>query len=136
MTAETKAYIEQHINSIANNKLSSAWLSCPIHILNDFNNTMHIAGIEYPSEIHNYVVICCYISVRFNNVALHCYDFDYGTAKEDYEFICDNCVYVVEQLNHDLSVLLPKRSINVNISRYPSFRGVTITKLRIRVEVN
>ena len=134
MTAETKQFIETHINLIENNDIASAYLSCPLQILEDFNNTLYIAGIDYPPEIHNYVVICCYMSNRFSGAQLRGYDFDYKTKKEEYEFICDNCIYLVEQLNHDLSVMLPKRSINVDIAQQHDFRG--LTKLNIRVEVN
>lgn len=134
MTAETKQFIETHINKIENNGVGSVYLNCPLSILNDFNNTMHIAGIEYPPEIHTYVVLGCYISKRFKGSVLKRYDFDYGTEKEEYEFICDNCLYLVEQLNHDLSVLLPKRSINADITRWQDFSG--ITRLNIRVKVN
>ena len=133
MTAETKAYIEQHISSIENNGLASVYLKCPLRILNDFNNTLHYAGIDYPLEIHNYVVVCCYITTRFKNVGLQSYDFDYDTEKEKYEFICDNCLYLVEQLNHDLSVLLPKRSINADIEQQYDFRGLTNLKIRVTV---
>lgn len=133
MKAETKAYIEQHIDEIENNGISSAYLNCPLRILNDFNNTLHYADIYYPPEIHVYVVLCCYITVRFKNVALRCYDFDYKTEEEEYEFICDNCLYLVEQLNHDLSVLLPKRSINADIVQQYDFRGNTILKIRVKV---
>lgn len=134
MTSETKHFIETHINQIEGNGIASAYLSCPLRILNDFNNTMHIAGLEYPPEIHVYVVLCCYITGRFKGAILNQFDFSYGTEKEEYEFICDNCLYIVEQLNHDLSVLLPKRSINANIAQQQDFRG--ITSLKIRVEVN
>lgn len=134
MTAETKAYIEKHISSIENNGIGSTYLNCPLRILNDFNNTLHIAGIDYPPEIHTYVVVCCYISTRFKNVDLYQYEFDYNTEKEEYEFISDNCLCLVEQINHDLSVLLPKRSINVDITQRYDFSGTTI--LKIHVEVN
>ena len=134
MKAETKAYIEQHINMIENNGIGSAYLGCPLRILNDFNNTLHIAGIDYPSEIHTYVVIGCYISKRFKGAVLKRYDFDYETEKEEYEFMCDNCLYVVEKLNHDLSVLLPKRSINADITQWQDFSGTT--RLKIHVKVN
>ena len=134
MLTETKQFIETHINLIENNGIGSAYLYCPLRILNDFNNTMHVAGLDYPLEIHNYVVVCCYISTRFKGATLKQYDFDYKTEKEEYEFICDNCIYIVEQLNHDLSVLLPKRSINADIAQQQDFRG--ITRLNIRVEVN
>ena len=134
MTAETKAYIEQHISSIENDGIASAYLNCPLRILNDFNNTLHYAGIYYPLEINNYVVVCCYITTRFKNVGLHIYDVDFKTEKETYEFVSDNCLYLVEQLNHDLSVLLPKRSINTDIEQQYDFRG--LTRLKIRVEVN
>ena len=133
MTAETKAYIEQHINQIENNGIGSTYLNCPLRILNDFNNSMHIAGIEYPPEIHTYVVVCCYITTRFKNVGLQDYGFDYTTEKEEYEFICDNCLYIVEKLNHDLSVLLPKRSINADIVQQYDFRGNTILKILVKV---
>ena len=133
MTTETKAYIEQHIDQIENNGIASAYLNCPLHILNDFNNTLHYADIDYPSEIHTYVVICCYITTQFRNVSLRSYNFDYKTEKEEYEFISDNCLYLVEKLNHDLTVLLPKRSINADILRHVHFNG---TSLKIRVEVN
>ena len=133
MTTETKQFIETHINMIENNGIGSTYLDCPLRILNDFNNSMHIAGIEYPPEIHTYVVICCYMSGRFKDVRLQSYDFEYGTEKETYEFNCDNCLYLVEQLNHDLSVLLPKRSINVTVTAQHNFRG--LTRLNIRVEV-
>jgi hypothetical protein len=134
MTSETKHFIETHIDLIESNGIASAYIACPLRMINDFNNTMHIAGIEYPPEMHVYVVLCCYITTRFTNAYLQCYDFDYDTDKEEYEFICDNCLYIVEQLNHDLSVLLPKRSINANIAQHQDFRG--ITSLKIRVEVN
>ena len=134
MQADTKAYIEQHINQIENNGIASAYLNCPLRILNDFNNTLHIAGIYYPLEIHNYVVVGCYISTKFKGAVLKRYDFDYETEKEEYEFICDNCLYIVEQLNHDLSVLLPKRSINADIAQRQYLTGMT--KLKIRVEVD
>ena len=134
MLTETKQFIETHINQIENNGIGSTYLNCPLRILNDFNNSMHIADIEYPPEIHVYVVVCCYISKRFTSAILKQYDFDYETKKEEYEFICDNCLYIVEQLNHDLSVLLPKRSINANIAQLKDFRG--LTTLNIRVEVN
>lgn len=134
MLTETKQFIETHINQIENNGIGSTYLNCPLRILNDFNNSMHIAGIEYPLEIHTYVVLCCYISKRFKGVILKRYDFDYETEKEEYEFICDNCLYSVEQLNHDLSVLLPKKSINADIAQLRDFGG--LTTLNIRVEVN
>lgn len=134
MNTETKQFIETHINLIENNGIASAYLDCPLRILNDFNNTMHIAGVDYPPEIHTYVVVCCYIANRFKDVRLHNYDFEYGTEKEEYRFTCDNCVYLVEELNHDLSILLPKRSINVDIAEQHNFRG--ITRLKIRVKVN
>ena len=133
MTSETKFYIEQHINSIENNGIASAYLNCPLEIINDFNNTLHYADIYYPPEIHVYVVLCCYITTRFKNVHLHSYDFDYKTEEEEYEFICDNCLYLVEQLNHDLSVLLPKRSINADIVQQYDFRGNTRLNIRVKV---
>ena len=134
MKAETKEFIETHISMIENNGIGSTYLDCPLRILNDFNNSMHIAGIEYPPEIHTYVVICCYISKRFNGTILKWYNFDYKTEKEEYEFMCDNCLYSVEKLNHDLSVLLPKRSINADITRWQDFSGMTTLKIRIEVD--
>lgn len=133
MTPETKHFIETHINQIENN-VASAYFACPLRILNDFNNSMHIAGVGYPQEIHVYVVVCCYTVARFSGAILSVYDFDYKTEKEEYEFICDNCLYDIRRLNHDLSVLLPKRSINAEIAQQQDFRG--ITSLKIRVEVN
>lgn len=134
MTTETKQFIETHINMIENNGLASAYLDCPLRILNDFNNTLHYADIYYPPEVHVYVVLCCYISARFSGAELKWYDFDYKTEKEEYEFICDNCLYIVEQLNHDLSVLLPKRSINADIAQQYDFRGITRLKIRVKVD--
>lgn len=134
MTAETKAYIEQHINQIDNGGIGSAYLNCPLHILNDFNNTLHYADIDYPPEIHTYVVLCCYMSTRFKSVRLQKYDFEYRTEKEVYEFECDNGLYPVGQLNHDLYVLLPKKSIKADIAQQRYFGGNT--NLKIRVEVN
>ena len=133
MIAETKHFIETHINLIENNGIGSTYLDCPLRILNDFNNTMHIAEIDYPPEIHNYVVIGCYISTRFKGAVLKRYDFDYGTEKEEYEFICDNCLYIVEKLNHDLSVLLPKKSINADIAQRQDIRGMTYLNIRVKV---
>ena len=133
MIAETKQFIETHINLIENDGLASVYLDCPLRILNDFNNTLHYANITYPPEIHTYVVICCYISAKFKNVGLQSYDFDYRSEEEEYEFICDNCLYLVEQLNHDLSVLLPKRIINAAIAQHHDFRGITRLKIRVKV---
>lgn len=134
MNSETKQFIETHIELIENNGIASTYLDCPLRLLNDFNNSMHIAGLGYPPELHVYVVLCCYISTKFKGARLKQYDFDYKTEKEEYEFICDNCVYVVEELTHDLSVLLPKKSINANIEQQQDLRGMT--NLKIRVEVN
>lgn len=134
MTAETKAYIEKHISSIENNGLASAYLNCPLQILNDFNNTLHIAGIYYPLEIHTYVVVCCYIAARFKYVRLQSYDFEYGTEKECYEFDCDCCKYDVDRLTHDISVLLPRRTVNVIVEEKCNFAGHR--RILIRVEVN
>lgn len=130
MTAETREYIE-HLDSIED--LSSAYFNCPMRIINDFNNTLHVAGIDYPLELHVYIVVCCYISNRFSNVLLKSYDFDYTTEQEKFFFECDNCLYLVEQLTHDLSVILPKRSINANISQQRSFTGITRLIIRIAV---
>ena len=81
MKAETKEFIETHINQIENNDIRSTYLDCPLRILNDFNNSMHIAGLEYPPEVHNYVVVCCYMAGWFKDVRLQSYDFDYKADK-------------------------------------------------------
>ena len=133
MTAETKLFIEKHIHQIENNGITSAYLDCPLSILNEFNNILHKAGIDYPPVIHNYVVVCCYIANMFKDVILQSYDFEYSTEKETYEFNCYNCLYLFEQLHHDLSELLPKRNINVEIAQQLDFSGMT--SLNIRVEV-
>ena len=134
MTTETKAYIEEHISLIENNEIASVYLRCPLQILNDFNNSMYIAGIEYPPEINVYVVVCCYMSGRFTNIRLQSYDFEYSSEKEEFRFTCDNCLYLVEQINHDLSVLLPKRSIDVDIVSLWDPRGMI--RLNVCVKVN
>ena len=134
MNAETKAYIEQHRSLIANNKLVSAWISCPLHILDDFNNTMRSAGIEYPPEIHNYVVVCCYISSYFKDVRLQSYDFEYSSDKEEYKFICENCLYDSHHFQQSLAQLLPKRKVIVDTHTFLLYTGNTM--LKIRVEVN
>lgn len=134
MTAETKQFIETHIDTMERGGLVSTYLDCPLRILNEFNNILHCADIYYPPEIHNYVVLCCYISKRVKNAMLKQYDFDYKTEQEEYEFGCDNCQYSIEQLNRDLSVLLPKRSINADIARHHDFKG--IAKLNIRIKVS
>ena len=130
MTAETKEYIE-HLDSLED--LPSAYFNCPMRIINDFNNTLHVAGIDYPLELHVYIVVCCYISTRFSDVLLKSYDFDYTTEQEKFFFECDNCLYLVEQLNHDLSVLLPKRSITADIALRQGFRGMTTLNIRVVV---
>ena len=133
MTTETKQFIETHINMIENNGIGSTYLDCPLHILNDFNNTMHIAGIEYPPEIHNYVVLGCYISTRFRSAVLKRYDFDYGTEKEVYEFTCDNCLYDRHRLQQSLSWLLPKRTVIIETRSVLLYTGNTILKIRVKV---
>lgn len=134
MTTETKQFIETHIDLIENNGIGSTYLDCPLRILNDFNNSMHIAGIEYPPEIHTYVVVCCYMAGRFEDVRLQSYDFDYGTEKEYYEFNCDFYKYDVEQLARDLSILFPKRKVKVTVEEKYRFTGHC--RLIINVEVN
>ena len=133
MTAETKAYIEQHINQIENNGIASTYLNCPLRILNDFNNSMHIAGIEYPPEIHNYVVVCCYMANWFKDVRLQSYDFDYSSEKEEYTFTCDNCLYDRHRLQQSLSHLLPKRTIIIDTRNILLYTGYTMLKIRVIV---
>lgn len=133
MTAETKAYIEQHINQIENNGIASTYLNCPLRILNDFNNSMHIAGIEYPPEIHNYVVVCCYMANWFKDVRLQSYDFDYSSEKEEYTFTCDNCLYDRQRLQQSLSHLLPKRTVIIDTRNVLLYTGYTMLKIRVTV---
>ena len=133
MKAETKAFIEQHINQIENNGIASAYLACPLGILNDFNNTLHYAGIEYPPEIHTYVVVCCYITTRFKNVGLQDYDFDYKTEKEEYKFTCDTRLYDSHLLQQRLSQLLPNRTVIIETRSVLMYTGNTILKIRVTV---
>ena len=133
MTAETKAYIEQHINQIENNGIGSTYLNCPLHILNDFNNSMHTAGIEYPSEIHVYVVVCCYIAGWFKDVRLENYDFDHTTEKEKYKFACENCLYDKHLLQQSLSRLLPKRTVKIDTRAVLLYTGDTVLQIRVTV---
>lgn len=134
MTTETKQFIETHINMIENNGIASTYLDCPLRILNDFNNSMHIAGIEYPPEIHVYVVVCCYIAGWFKDVRLQSYDFDYGSEKEEYKFTCENCLHDGLRLQQGLARLLPKRKVIIDTRSVLLYTGNTI--LKIRVEVN
>ena len=134
MTAETKQFIETHINQIENNGIASTYLDCPLRILNDFNNSMHIAGIDYPPEIHTYVVTCCYIAGWFKDVRLQTYDFDYKTEKEEYTFTCENCLYDRHRLQQSLSHLLPKRTVIVETRGVLLYTGDTILKIRVTVE--
>ena len=133
MTAETKQFIETHINQIENNGIGSTYLDCPLQILNDFNNSMHIAGIEYPPEIHTYVVVCCYIANHFKDVRLHSYDFDYGSEQEEYRFTCGLCLYDEHRLQQSLSHLLPKRTVTIDIRTVLMYTGNTVLKIRVLV---
>lgn len=133
MTAETKHFIETHINLIENNGIGSTYLDCPLRILNEFNNSMHIAGIEYPPEIHNYVVVCCYMANWFKDVRLQNYDFDYSSEKEEYTFICDNCLYDRWRLQQSLSHLLPKRTVIIDTRTVLLYTGDTILKIHVTV---
>ena len=134
MTLETKQFIETHINMIENNGIASTYLDCPLRILNDFNNSMHIAGIEYPPEIHTYVVVCCYMANYFKDVRLQSYDFDYSSEKEEYRFACENCLYDRLRLEQSLARLLPKRKVIIDTRNVLLYTGSTI--LKIRVEIN
>lgn len=133
MTAETKAYIEQNIRSIENNGIASSYLNCPLRILNDFNNSMHIAGIDYPPEIHVYVVVCCYIATYFKDVRLQSYNFDYPSEKEEYTFTCENCLYDRFRIQQSLSRLLPKRTVIVETRSVLLYTGNTILKIHVTV---
>ena len=133
MTAETKAYIEQNISSIENNGIASSYLNCPLRILNDFNNSMHIAGIDYPPEIHVYVVVCCYIAPWFKYIRLENYDVDYKTETEEFEFISENCLYDKRLIQQGLSRLLPKRTVKVDIRSVLLYPGNTILKIHVTV---
>ena len=133
MTSETKAYIEEHISSIENNGIASAYLNCPLRILNDFNNSMHIAGIEYPSEIHVYVVVCCYIAGWFKDARLQSYDFEYGSGKEEYTFTCENCLYDRHRVQQSLSHLLPKRTVVIDTRNVLLYTGNTMLKIHVTV---
>lgn len=133
MTSETKQFIETHINMIENNGIASTYLDCPLRILNDFNNSMHIAGIEYPPEIHVYVVVCCYITGWFKDVRLQSYDFDYKTEKEEYTFTTENCLYDRHRLQQSLSHLLPKRTVIIDTRSVLLYTGNTILKIRVTV---
>lgn len=133
MTAETKKFIESHIDRIENNGIGSTYLDCPLRILNDFNNSMHIAGIEYPPEIHTYVVVCCYMSNWFKDVRLQSYDFDYGSEKEEYKFTCENCLYDRRRLQQSLSYLLPKRTVVIDTRSVLLYTGKAILKIHVTV---
>ena len=133
MTTETKQFIETHINQIENNGIGSTYLDCPLQILNDFNNSMHIAGIEYPPEIHVYVVVCCYISGWFKHVRLQSYDFEYGSEKETYTFTCEDCLYDSHRLQQSLSHLLPKRTVIIDTRSVLLYTGDTILKIHVTV---
>ena len=133
MTSETKAYIETHISQIENNGIASAYLNCPLSILNDFNNTMHIAGIDYPPEIHIYVVVCCYIANWFKDVRLQSYDFECSSETEDFTFTCENYLYAKYHLQQGLSRLLPKRTVVIDTRSVLMYTGNTILKIRVVV---
>ena len=133
MTAETKLFIETHINQIENKGIASTYLQCPLRILNDFNNSMQIAGIEYPPEIHAYVVVCCYIANQFKDVRLQSYDFEFSSEKEEYTFTCNNCLYDRLQIRQSLSHLLPKRTVIIDTRSVLIYTGNTILKIRVRV---
>lgn len=133
MNPETKLFIEKHIDWIENNSIASTYLVCPLRILNDFNNSMHIAGIEYPPEIHVYVVVCCYISNWFKDVRLHSYDFEYGSKKEEYTFTTENCLYDRRRLQQSLSHLLPKRTVVIDTRTALLYTGNTILKIHVTV---
>ena len=133
MTSETKQFIETHINMIENNGIASTYLDCPLRILNDFNNSMHIAGIEYPPEIHVYVVVCCYITGRFKDVRLQSYDFEYSSGKEEYRFTCDTRLYDNHLLQQSLSRLLPNNTVIVETRNVLLYTGNTILKICVTV---
>ena len=133
MKAETKAYIEQCINQIENNGIGSVYLNCPLHILNDFNNSMHIAGIEYPPEIHVYVVVCCYMTGWFKDVRLQDYDFEYSSGKEEYRFTCDTRLYDRHLLQQSLSRLLPNNTVIVETRNVLLYTGNTILNICVTV---
>lgn len=136
MNSETRAYIEQHISSIETN-IAAAYRNCPLRILNDFNNSMHIAGIEYPPEVHNYVVVCCYMCNRFKDVRLQSYDFEYGSEKEEYSFTCKNCLYDATSIQHSLSQLLSKRTVVIETRSVLLCTSNTLEEiLKIRVKVS
>lgn len=133
MNSETKQFIETHINQIENNGLSSTYLNCPLRILNDFNNSMHFAGIEYPPEIHVYVVVCCYVSGWFKDARLQRYDFEYGSKKEEFTFTCDNRLYDKHRFQQSLSHLLPKRAVTIDIENILLYTGNNILKIYVTV---
>ena len=133
MTAETKQFIETHINRIENNGIASTYFDCPLRILNEFNNSMHIAGIEYPPEIHVYVVVCCYIAGWFKDVRLEEYDFDYKTEKEEYKFTCETRLYDRHLLQQSLSQLLPKRTVIIDTRSVLLYTGNTMLKIHVTV---
>ena len=133
MTAETKQFIETHINMIENNGIASTYLDCPLRILNDFNNSMHIAGIEYPPEIHVYVVVCCYMVGWFKDVRLQSYDFEYSSGKEEYKFTCDTRLYASHLLQQSLSRLLPNNKVIIETRSLLTYTGNTILKICVTV---
>lgn len=133
MNPETKLFIETYINQIENN-IASAYRDCPLRILNDFNNSMRIAGIAYPPEIHVYVVVCCYIATWFKDARLQTYDFEYGSEKEEYTFNCENCLYDKHRLQMSLSHLLPpKRKVTIDTQSLFMYTGATRLKIRVTV---
>ena len=131
MTEETKQFIETHINLIENNGIGSTYLDCPLKILNDFNNTLHYAGIDYPPEIHVYVVVCGYIANHFKDVRLQSYDFDYSSEKEEYKFTCENCLYDRHLLQQSLSRLLPNKTVIIDTRSILLYTRDTILKIRV-----
>ena len=134
MKAETKEFIETHIDMIENNGIGSTYLDCPLRILDDFNKSMQIAGIEYPPEIHNYVVVCCYVSNYFEDVRLQHYDFEYSSEKEEYRFVCENCLYDRDHFQQRLAQMLPKRKVTIDTRTVLLYTGESMLKIRVEVD--
>lgn len=128
MTEEVKYYIESNIDKLDRGELTSLYVNCPMKIFNEFNNMLFAADICYPEEIHSHVVVCGHISGRFKNVELKNVVFDPQLKVETFYFECFTNASVGNTLQHDLSVLLPKRHVEVFILDY-------IGKLFIQVEV-
>ena len=105
MNNKVKEYIESNIDFIKSNNLEKFYLNCPLELLEDVIMTLQRAKIHAPEHLHNYIVVCCYMSKHHDD--LHLAELHVNDFQEQYIFKTSSVMIPTPQhIYKDLKFLL------------------------------